>query len=310
MNSFLTGINGFIGYFLSSYLLEQGDTVSGLDQKRNPSTNRKVEQLSGNLLDEKLIERVIKKISPNRIFHLAAQSNITYSFLNPQETMEINIGGTLNLLEPIRKLKKVVTFVSFGSSAEYGKSAGGGKPISESVNLEPSNPYGVSKMAQGQLIRIYREAYNLQTVHIRPFAIIGPGKEGDAISDFARGIVAIERGEKKELLIGNVSHVRDFLDVRDAVEAIELVSRSNKNYSVYNICSGQGRKLEDLLNTLIKMSKKKINMKVDPNKSRPADDPIIIGDPKRLLSLGFKPKITTEKTLCDTLDYWRENYQE
>jgi len=306
MNSFLTGINGFIGYFLSSYLLEQGDQVSGLDQKRNPSTNRKVEQLSGNLLDEKLIERVIKQISPDRIFHLAAQSNITYSFSNPQETMAINIGGTLNLLETIRKLKKVVTFVSFGSSAEYGKSAGDGKPIAESVKLEPSNPYGVSKMAQGQLVRIYHEAYNLQTVHIRPFAIIGPGKEGDAVSDFARGIVAIERGKKKELLVGNLSHVRDFLDVRDAARAIEMVSKAETDYSVYNICSGTGRKLEDLLNEMIRMSSAKVVVKMDPEKSRPADDPIIVGNPDRLFSLGFKQNYKIEQTLNDILNYWRQ----
>jgi GDP-4-dehydro-6-deoxy-D-mannose reductase len=308
MKSLITGANGFIGNYLSSYLSEVGDAVFGLDLKKSQTRNKNIQQITGNLLEPKFTVKMIEKVSPDRIFHLAAQSNITYSFSNPRETMEINIGGTLNLLESIRKLKKVVTFVSFGSSAEYGKSAKGGEAIPETAKLEPTNPYGVSKVAAGHLVEIYRQAYKLNLFHIRPFSIIGPSKLGDAVSDFARGIVEIERGKKKELLVGNVSHVRDFLDVRDAVCAIEMVSRAGTVYSVYNICSGQGRKLEDILNKLVKLSTAKIKIEADPKKGRPADDPTIVGDPNRLFSVGFKPKISIDKTLSDILTYWRKNF--
>ena len=306
MKSIITGINGFIGFHLSNLLIQKGDQVVGIDKERKQVKKGSMPIYYGNLLDQKFLKKTLDTEKPDRIFHLAAQSNIPYSFSNPQETMEVNIIGTLNLLEATKKLNQKVSFVSFGSSAEYGKSARSGKATPETANLEPTNPYGVSKVAQGQLVEIYRQAYKLNLFHIRPFAIIGPGKLGDAVSDFARGIVAIERGEKKELLVGNVSHVRDFLDVRDAVGAIELVSRSDNDYSIYNICSGKGWKLEDLLTKLINMSTKKVILRTDREKSRPTDDAILVGNPERLFSLGFKPKIAIEQTLSDILDYWRE----
>lgn len=305
MKSFITGIDGFIGSWLTTLLLKKKDRVSGLSRKEGKSSQGLITKYAGDVLDNENITQIINKTEPDRIFHLAAQSNIPFSFSHPQETIETNVRGTLNLLEAVKQKKRKTIFLSVGSSSEYGQTAFKNHFLSEDDALSPTNPYAVSKMAQGQLCKIYREAYQLNIIHVRPFAIIGPGKKGDAISDFCRGIAAIERGERKFLLVGNLSHKRDFLDVRDAVRAMDLISSSKTPYPIYNLCSGIEIKLEDILKILISMAKMKIIIKKDPLKARPADDPYIIGNPKRLSSLGFKTKYTIEQTLKDILKYWR-----
>lgn len=305
MKSFITGIDGFIGSWLTKLLLEKNDRVSGLSRKEVKSSQELVTKYAGNILDEKKISEIIKEAQPDRIFHLAAQSNIPYSFSHPQETMETNVKGTLNFLEEVKQKKRKMIFLSVGSSSEYGQTAFKNHFLSEDDTLSPTNPYAVSKMAQGQLCRIYREAYKLNIIHVRPFAIIGPIKKNDAISDFCRGITAIEKGERKFLSVGNLSHARDFLDVRDAVEAMDIITSKKNIYPVVNLCSGIETKLENLLEILVSMAKTKIVIKKDPLKTRPADDPYIIGNPKKLFSLGFKPKYKIEQTLRDVLEYWR-----
>lgn len=294
MKTIITGSNGFIGKWLTAYLQEKKDQVLGLTR-----------QNGGNILNKQDILETIVRFKPDKIFHLAAQSNIPYSFSHPQETLETNVNGTLNLLEIVRQKKSETIFLSVGSSSEYGRTAIKNHFLSEDASLSPTNPYAVSKVAQGQLCQIYREVYQLNIIHIRPFAIIGPRKTGDAISDFARGIVAIEKGQKKFLSVGNLSHTRDFLDVRDAVRAIDLISSKKNRYPIYNLCNGVEIKLENILEILIGMARTKIVIKRDPQKMRPADDPLIVGSPKRLSSLGFRPKYSIEQTLVDILNYWR-----
>lgn len=301
MKALITGINGFIGGYLAKHLNENGYDVSGTSRQEIKNKDFKV--YNCDLVNYESTSQVIKSAKPDYIFHLAAQSNIPYSFSHPQETISTNVNGTLNLLEVIRQNNLNTTIVSTGSSSEYGNSEG--KTLSEESEPKPTSPYAISKLAQSHFVSLYRKVYDINVVHVRPFAIIGPGKKGDAVSDFACGIVAIEKGKQKELLVGVLSHTRDFLDVRDACLAFELIAQKN-TASVYNICSGQGTKLQDILEKLIKLSKVKIMVKKDPNKTRPADDPIIVGNPERLLSLEFKPKYSLERTLSDTLTYWRD----
>lgn len=304
MNSFITGIDGFIGTYLAKTLIEQGDKVSGLSHNKNDNQGQ-VKKYQGDLTNKKSISQIIERVKPDKVFHLAAQSNIPYSFLHPQETINTNIIGTLNLIEAVHNAKKEITLLSVGSSAEYGQSAKDNHYLSETSALSPSSPYGISKAAQGQLVTIFSQINKLKIIHVRPFAIIGAGKTGDAVSDFARGIVAIERGEKKYLSIGNLSAIRDFMDVRDASLALELIANKAKPSFIYNICSGRGRSLKDVLDILSSVSTTKIEIEKDSKKPRPLDDPIIVGNPDRLYSLGFKPKYSLEEALSDILKYWR-----
>ncbi len=293
MRTIITGANGFIGKWLSCYLKDNKDEVIGLSRK------------NGDVSDKNNLEKIIRREKPDRIFHLAAQSNIPVSFKEPGNTLNINLLGTLNLIEIIKNFDNKICFISVGSSSEFGSTLSG-KKLSEDSPLFPNSPYALSKMAQFHLVRMYRKAYGLKLVHVRPFAIIGEGKEGDAISDFAKGIVKIERGERKVLEVGDLSNTRDFMDVRDAVRAMELISNYHK-YDVYNICSGLGTQLKEMLDMLIGMARKPIPVAQPTHIRRAIDDKIIVGDSSCLQEIGFKTRYSLSDSLSGVLNYWRKN---
>lgn len=305
MRVLITGINGFIGYWLTQHVLGEGQTVFGLS--RTPvSIDPRVKIYRGNLLDQSEVERVVRLTRPHIIYHLAAQSNIPYSFSHPQETVNVNINGTLNLLECVRSICPKTRFISVGTSAEYGWTAQANHVLSEDAQLRPSSPYAVTKTAQGNLIQIYRKGYGLRCTHVRPFAIIGPRKTKDAVSDFARGIVAVERGKKKILAVGDISQMRDFMDVRDAVRAISTVADKGATLSLVNICSGKATSLSEVLQQLISLAKKRIIIRKNSARARAIEDAVLVGDPHRLQLLGFRPAFRLQQTLVDILAYWRQ----
>ena len=156
-----------------------------------------------------------------------------------------------------------------------------------------------------QLAKIFHDARGLKVICVRPFFIIGPRKEGDVSSDFARGIVRIERGKANELRVGNLTNVRDFLDVRDAVSALWQIAAQGKTGAVYNICSGRGHSIGDLLALFKKNARGAVRVIGDPTKIRPIDEPIKTGDPARLTALGWKQRIDMNSSVSAILNYWR-----
>ncbi len=305
MRVLITGINGFIGYWLTQHLLGEGQTVFGVS--RTPVViDRQVKIYQSNILDESELKQIVQQSKPHVIYHLAAQSNIPYSFSNPQETVNVNINGILNLLECVRLICPKARFISVGSSAEYGWTAQDKQFLSEDAPLRPSSPYAATKAAQGNLVQIYRKGYGLRCTHVRPFAIIGPRKTKDAVSDFARGIVAIERGKKKTIAVGDVSQMRDFMDVRDAVRALATVADKGITLSIVNICSGKGTSLSTVLQQLVALAKKRIIIRKNFARARAVEDTMLVGDPHQLQSLGFRPAFLLQQTLEDILAYWRQ----
>ena len=139
----------------------------------------------------------------------------------------------------------------------------------------------------------------------RPFAIVGTGKTGDALSDWSQNIVEIEKNLKNDVSVGNLSSVRDFLDVRDCISALISIVNNGKYGEVYNICSGVGISLEKIMEILRSLSKRSFKLLQDPKRMRPSDDSVLIGDNKKLKSLGWFPKISIEQTVEDTLNFWR-----
>ena len=239
------------------------------------------------------------------MFHLASLNNIKDSFADPHATIDTNVAGSVRLFDAVRALAPGASLVSVGSSSEYGRTASQVPPLAEGMPLSPTSPYGISKVSQGQFARVYADVYRLKWTHVRPFAIIGPKKTRDALSDFCRNVVALERGETDRFMIGNLSSERDFIDVRDCVRALILISEKGEPGGVYNLCNGELATLQGLLELLQKLSRKPFTPVSDPSRMRPADDPRILGDSTRLRALGYAPRYSLTDTVSATLAYWR-----
>ena len=147
----------------------------------------------------------------------------------------------------------------------------------------------------------------MDILFVRPFFLIGPRKEGDVCSEFAKSIVTIEQGIKSSIGVGNLEIIRDFLDVRDGVEALYLISNKGINGETYNICSGVGYPLSYVLDIFRKQSNHTISEEDDPSKIRPIDDPIRIGSPEKIKKLGWEPSYHIEDTLINILQFWRSD---
>jgi GDP-4-dehydro-6-deoxy-D-mannose reductase len=304
MRAFITGVDGFIGSWLGESLVAAGDEVFGLSRSRE-GTEGGITRLRGDLTSRDRLAEVIAESKPDRIFHLASQNNIKDSFADPALTIATNVVGVIHLLDTVRQIVPSARFVSVGSSAEYGLTASAAAHLTEDLPLQPTSPYGISKVSQGQLARVYASVYGLQSVHVRPFAVIGPRKTRDALSDFCRNVVALERGQTDRFIIGNLEAERDFIDVRDCVAALVLVSERAEPGVTYNICNGGRASLQTLLSLLQPLSLRRFEPVTDPSRLRPADDPRILGDPARLRALGYQPRFALADTVASTLEYWR-----
>src|SRR5688572_29947936 len=307
MKCLVTGASGFIGSHLTEFLLKQGLTVYGFDKKMGKvlgDVSGDFHFISCNILDRDRVVDSIANIRPDYVFHLAAQSLPNVSWQDPEATFRINVFGTLYLLDAIRAVDIHPSIEIFCSSGEYAISKDG-KQISEDFPLEPYNPYALSKITQDHLSFLYWKTYQMRIVRVRPFFIIGPCKIGDVSSDFARGMVAIERGLAKKLRVGNLDAVRDFLDVQDAVRAIYLIANQGVPGEIYNICAGTGHRVGEIIEELQKLSTAVIETESDPSLLRRLDEPIKIGDNRKLSDLGWSPSIPFQESLAIILESWR-----
>ena len=309
MKCLVTGANGLIGRILVERLVAGAHTVCATDVRPDFSNDWKKSGVifqSLEILDQAAVAGAVRSFQPDWIFHLAAQSFPNVSWEKPALTFEVNVIGSANVFEAVRLARPGARVVAVCSSGEYAPVATR-TPIAEGDLLYPSSPYAVSKIAEDHMARLYYEHYGLQTIRARPFYLIGPGKTGDMASDFARGIVAIERGEQRELAVGNLEVVRDLLDVRDGAAALVKLAEYGKPGEVYNICSGEGLCIRDVLEALKKLARVPIVEKVDPSRLRPIDEPVKIGNAEKLRALGWKPERAIQQTIKDILDYWRES---
>jgi GDP-4-dehydro-6-deoxy-D-mannose reductase len=247
---------------------------------------------------------------PEKIFHLAAQSFVGTSFHAPQETLTTNIIGQLNILEAVRSLGINPYVMIAGSSEEYGLVYENELPIKETNPLRPLSPYAVSKVTQDLLGYQYFKSYGLNVVITRAFNHTGRRRgEPFVSSNFSKQIAMIEKGKQEPIIhAGNLEAIRDFNDVRDIVKAYWLSLEKCKPGEVYNICSGKGYKIKEVLGILLSLTKVKVKITQDPDRLRPSDVPVLIGDSTKFrAATGWHPEIPFEKTLQDLLNFWREN---
>ena len=305
----ITGCGGFIGSYLSELLLEEGKIVYGTVHQHTEnldSLKDRITILECDISDRKRVDDVVSEVKPDWVFHLAAQSLILSSWQDKEKTFKTNILGTLYLLDSIRKAKIDPLIEIVCSSAEYGFNYESEIPIKEDEEFKPSSPYGVSKVGQDMLAYLYWRTYGMRIIRVRPFYITGPGKISDACSDFAQGIVEVEKGQTDALSTGNLEAVRDIVDVRDCIKAMWLLMVHGVPGEAYNICSRRGYKMRNILDRLLSLSPSKIKVRQSPERIRILDAPILIGDNSKLCKLGWKPQIPIERTLSDILDYWRK----
>jgi GDP-4-dehydro-6-deoxy-D-mannose reductase len=163
----------------------------------------------------------------------------------------------------------------------------------------------VSKLAQDYMAYLYSKQFSLDIIRMRPFLVVGPKKNPDVCSHFAIRISDIEKGKKDFLGVGNLKAVRDFVDIRDAITAMELMMVHGKSGDVFNLCSGQGLEITEVLNRMIRFAKCPIKVVDDPHRLRPLDEPFKVGDCSKLQCIGWKNKYTIDDTLLEILNYWR-----
>ncbi|MFF2088939.1 GDP-mannose 4,6-dehydratase [Paenibacillus sp. NPDC058174] len=313
MKALITGINGFAGSHLAEHLLGGGFEVSGTI--RSSSSLRHIVQLQDKvqlyeceLTDHAAVEAMIAELRPDLIFHLAAQSFIPDSWAAPMETIHNNLSCQVHLLEAMRKHCPSGKILIACSSEEYGQVEADEVPIKETNPLRPLSPYAVSKIAQNFLGYQYFKNYGLHAVCVRTFNHTGPRRgEQFVTSNFAKQIAEIERGIKPPVLyVGNLEARRDFTDVRDVVRAYGLALDKCEPGEVYNIASGVGREVREVLHLLLGFSTTQIDIQQDTARLRPSDVKVVVGDYSKFHArTGWQPEIPFESTLLDLLNYWR-----
>jgi GDP-4-dehydro-6-deoxy-D-mannose reductase len=316
MRALITGITGFAGSHLADYLLAEQPEVEIFGIRRWRSRMENLEHLGGkvvlhecDLRDAAAVHRTMAEVRPDVVFHLAAQSYVPASWTAPSETLTTNLIGQTNLFEAVRTLNLDPVLQIAGSSEEYGLVLPDEVPIRESNPLRPLSPYAVSKVAQDLLAYQYFKSYGLRTVRTRGFNHTGPRRgEVFVTSNFAKQIASIEAGLQAPVIrVGNLSAQRDFTDVRDIVRGYWLAVSKGKAGEVYNLASGRAVTIEKLLESLLSLSDAKVEVEVDPERLRPSDVEILLGDSSKFRTdTGWEPRIPLQQTLKDTLDFWRE----
>jgi len=315
MRVLITGITGFAGSHLADYLLENRDCeVFGIKRWRSRTESiehlrEKVTIYECDIRDATSTRGIIEKIKPDRIFHLAAQSFVPTSWSAPEETLYTNIIGELNIFNAVKEANLPVRILIAGSSEEYGLVNPDEIPVKETNPLRPLSPYGVSKVGQDLLAYQYYMSYKLHIIRTRAFNHTGPRRPPVFVcSEFAYQLVQVEKNKREPIIwVGNLDTVRDFSDVRDTVRAYWLALEKGEPGEVYNICSGTGYSMKQVLDMLLDLIKIKVDLKVDSKKLRPSDVPRLIGDATKFkLQTGWQREIEFKKTLEDLLEFWRE----
>lgn len=311
MKALIIGGNGFVGKHLVKHLKNDKHWDVYITKRGQNPINTKVDgEFNLDILNKEEIKEVIKKVSPDYVFHLAAQSSVAVSWENPLLTVDVNIKGTINLLDAIRECEVSPRILIIGSGEEYGYILPDEIPIPENNLLRPGNIYAATKVAQNMISKVYTDAYKMDIVLVRAFNHIGPGQSPlFVVSDFCKQIVEIKKGIRKNIIkVGNLSAKRDFTDVRDVVKAYSLLIEKGKKGETYNVGSNKAIAIQDILNKIIKISGIEVKVIIDSEKLRPVDVPVIEADTRKIKSdIGWEKEIDIDKTIKDTITYWENN---
>ena len=313
----VTGAAGFVGHHLLA-LLHRTDPDSRIlawrrsavsDPKRPPRgfpASDRIDWHAVDLLDRDAVDRALLEPPPDEVYHCAGVANVGGSWSNNTITLRGNVLGTEHLLAGLRTRARHARVLIPGSALVYRPS---NSAIDESSPLGPVSPYGLSKLAQEMLALAAVQQDGLHVVITHSFTHIGPGQAlSYAASSFAEQLARIEAGLCAPVIsVGNLEARRDLTDVRDTVRAYQQLMASGDTGAPFNVCSGTAHQIQVVLDGLLAQARVEVTVRQDPERTRPSDNPLLLGDPARLSrQTGGRPTIPLDRTLTDILDYWRD----
>jgi GDP-4-dehydro-6-deoxy-D-mannose reductase len=315
LNTFLiTGFSGFVSKHFLDFLEKNhaGAVVYGIDIQhpdfdlsafKNIHCHFKVI----NLLDAQAVSDVLVECKPNYILHLASYSSVAFSWEQPVTAFVNNLNIFLNLVDQIRLLKLSCKILSVGSSEEYGKVDPNFLPLTEDGPVNPISPYAVARVSQEQLSSVYSAGFGLDIVMTRSFNHIGPGQlDKFVIPSFVKKILETNQSGGSYIEVGNVELVRDFVDVRDVVAAYYHLLMSGRKGEIYNICSGKGISLKEMLVLIMELIGCQLEIKTIESLVRPNDNEVIVGSYHKIhQELGWEPTYSLQQSLADIIQFWK-----
>ena len=310
----IIGAAGFVGSYLIDHIQKHciwSIVVTKMPQERLTLQGADVCDLD--IMDPAAITELLEEKRPDYIFHLAAQSSVAVSWKNPGLTVDVNIKGSLNVLDAVRKLDYKHRVLLIGSGEEYGHLRQDEVPVGEDNVLRPGNIYAATKACQNMLGAIYARAYGMDVLMVRAFNHVGPNQSPIfVVADFCRQAAEIELGMREPVIrVGNLSARRDFSDVRDVVRAYAALMEKGKAGETYNVGAGKAVEIRRILDMILSLAKKEIRVETDPARMRPVDVPVIEADIRKLQACtGWRTEIPLEKTIEETLNYWRETLRQ
>ncbi|TLS52013.1 NAD-dependent epimerase/dehydratase family protein [Paenibacillus antri] len=310
MKAFITGISGFVGYYLANKLVSEGYDVLGISRAEPKRKATGVEYILCDINDRGKMEKIITDSRPDHVYHLAGPAFIPLSYEKPNIAYGTIVDGTLNLYEIIRKHRLSCKVLYVGSADVYGH--GDGTPLHEGSPIVPMNPYAGAKACAEIISKQFYHTYGIQIVSARPFNHTGPYQSVDFVcSNFAKQIALMEKNGESTLSVGNIEVERDFLDVRDVVDAYYLLMQCGTPGEVYNVCSGTCTSLKNIISWLFMNSSiQQHQIFVAPEKLRKVDAPVRVGNHDALVrDTRWFPKYKIKDTMHELLQYWRDNLE-
>lgn len=306
----ITGIGGFVGRYFWAYLREKNPDcrVFGIDMMPEaPWKHAFFQYRQLNLMDASALCGVVEEFQPDAVVHLASMSSVGQSWKTPADCFINNTGIFLNLIEAVRNFCPEARVLSVGSSEEYGDYPVQAMPLREDHELRPGSPYAVARVAQEMFSRVYAQSYGLKILMTRSFNHMGPQQRDTfVVPSFVRQLVEIKKkGAAGMLHVGNIDVVRDFLDVRDVVDAYGRILEQGSPGEIYNVCSGEGVSLRTIIQRLADLLDVDVEIIVEPTLLRPADNLYIVGDNTKLRQeLGWERRYPLERSLREMIDFW------
>jgi len=304
MSILVTGGTGALGYhILSSLVGTTHDLFSFSDEQPQPWQKVEgVQYLNGDLLNFKHMQEVIQYVQPTHIYHLASQSSVGLSYKKPYETLNINLLGTQNLLETVRQNCPRAKVMLLSSSEIYGRTDHQLTYLHKETDApNPLTPYATSKACMELLGNQFKNAYGLHVVFVRPFHFTGPHHSRRfVIPSITYQLVKIKfYGTEPTIYSGSLDISRDVIDVRDVARGmIQLLNQSEPG-EVYNLCCGKSYTFRELTEMLVDIAGVSVDFRFDPGYERSNDIPLLIGNPEKAMSMGWKPMISVEDSLTD-----------